>query len=67
MATTSGTLSAERRVVVEKEEILKLINQRKEFLEELQIMQDKNGIEIDLEIGIRLDEINAILNLFEMQ
>ena len=47
-----------------KEEILTKIKHRKEFLESLLLLEDKSGINIDLAVGIRLDEINAIIKLF---
>ena len=49
----------------EQEEILTKIKQRKEFLESLLLLEDKSGINVDLAVGIRLDEINAIIGLFE--
>lgn len=47
-----------------KEEILIKIKQRKNFLESLLLLEDKSGINIDLAVGVRLDEINAIIELF---
>ena len=47
-----------------KEEILTKIKHRKEFLESLLLLEDKSGINIDSAVGIRLDEINAIIKLF---
>ena len=47
------------------EEVFGKIKKRKIFLEGLQLMENKDGIEIDLAVGIRLDEINEILKLFE--
>lgn len=47
------------------EEVLEKLKKRKSFLEGLQLMENKDGIEIDLAVGIRLDEINEILKLFE--
>ena len=48
-----------------KWEILKKLKQRKEFLESLLLLEDKSGINVDLAVGARLDEINAIIGLFE--
>lgn len=48
-----------------KEEILKQLKDRKSSLEKLLTKNSNNVIDVDLEIGIRINELDEVIKLFE--
>lgn len=54
-----------RKGKMSKEEILKQLKDRKSSWEKLLTRNSNNVIDVDLEIGIRINELDEVIKLFE--
>lgn len=54
-----------RKGKMSKEEILKQLKDRKSSYEKLLTKNSNNVIDVDLEIGIRINELDEVIKLFE--